>query len=145
MAETIKLELVTPSRKVLVGDFESVNAVSVIGEFGVLPGHAPMLALLSPGVVTATKNGKTKFIAVKSGVAEVEPERIIIMTEEAEEGEKIDLEEAKKILEEAQKQFSVSISPTDSAEFKIMSENIEWLRARVNASSRANAQMCKSP
>jgi F-type H+-transporting ATPase subunit epsilon len=118
MPERIKLDLVTPERLVLSEEFESVNAVSVIGEFGVLPGHAPMLALLRPGIVTAVKEGKKAVFAVKSGVAEVEPGRVVIMTETAAAAPDIDVEETRRELAETEQKSKACMDSIESVEFK---------------------------
>ena len=135
MPDRIKLDLVTPENLVLSEEFESVNAVSVLGDFGVLPGHAPMLALLRPGIVTAVKEGKKEVFAVKAGIAEIEPEKVVIMTETAVRGSDVDVEEARRELAETEEKSKACTDSADSPEFKLLAEKLDWLRAKIAAAS----------
>lgn len=130
MANTIKLDLVTPERLVISDDFEIITATSVEGEFGVLPGHAPFLALLKPGIVVAKKEGKVEVFATRSGIAEVEPDRVVIMTEKAASAGEINLEETEKELTKTEKESRTCLDSADSIEFKLLREKLDWLRAK---------------
>ena len=64
MADTIHLEVVTPDGLKLAADVNEFTAPSVDGEFGVLPGHVPLLAALTTGIVTYQLNGEKHAVAV---------------------------------------------------------------------------------
>jgi F-type H+-transporting ATPase subunit epsilon len=84
MAGTFKFELVTPERMVLSQDASQVVVPGVEGEFTVLPGHAPVIAALRPGVVAAAlADDRTMRVFVKGGFAEVDSDRLIVLTERA--------------------------------------------------------------
>jgi len=90
MAGTFKFELVTPERMVLSQDASQVVVPGVEGEFTVLPGHAPVIAALRPGVIGAElPDGRSMRFFVKGGFAEVDADRLIVLAERA-----IDLETA---------------------------------------------------
>ena len=91
MAGTFKFELVTPERMVISQDASQVVVPGVEGEFTVLPGHAPVISALRPGVVNATLGDGRKLRAfVKDGFAEVDADRLTILAERAVDVEGID-------------------------------------------------------
>jgi F-type H+-transporting ATPase subunit epsilon len=85
MAGTFKFELVTPERMALSQDAAQVLVPGVEGEFTVLPGHAPVISALRPGVieVTLAESGETERIFVKGGFAEVDADRVTVLAERA--------------------------------------------------------------
>ena len=105
MAEYLQLEIVTPQGEILSRRVEEVVAPGTIGEFGALPGHTPFLTTLRPGVVIAKAEDKDIYIAVTSGFAEVEANRVIILAEGAQRAEDIDVEQTEKDLELAKKKL----------------------------------------
>jgi F-type H+-transporting ATPase subunit epsilon len=82
MDDKIQLEIVTPRGRALVASVDEVTAPSVHGEFGVLPGHLPLLAALRAGIVSYRQGGETRQCAVGSGFAEAGPEKLLILTDE---------------------------------------------------------------
>ena len=102
MADKIALEIVTPKGRALTASVDEVTAPSVNGEFGVLPGHLPLLAALRTGIVTYRQGGETKRCAVGAGFAEAGPDRLVILTDEFTEREQIDPVLVRKALAEAQ-------------------------------------------
>jgi len=133
MAVRINLDLVTPDRKVVSGEFDMVKASGVEGEFGVLPGHCPLLALLKPGVVTAVRGQETQRIAIKSGMAEVEPDRMIILTQSAATADEIDEAETRRALKQAETRLAECKDGIDAFEFKLRKEELDWQTARLAA------------
>jgi F-type H+-transporting ATPase subunit epsilon len=83
MADTFKFELVSPERVLLSEDAEQVVVPGVQGDFAVLPGHAPVISTLRPGVLEIRLPGGARRIFVKTGFAEVEPDRLTILAETA--------------------------------------------------------------
>ena len=85
MAGTFKFELVTPERMALSQDATQVLVPGVEGEFTVLPGHAPVISALRPGVIEVAlpeAGGKTR-IFVKGGFAEVDADHLTVLAERA--------------------------------------------------------------
>lgn len=91
MAETILLEIVTPTGVALRERVTDVTAPSVAGEFGVLPGHLPLLAALRTGLVTYHKEGKEHRIAVHHGFVEVVHDVALLLTERYTRAEDVDV------------------------------------------------------
>src|SRR5262245_52785801 len=84
MADTTQFELVSPERLLVSEPVEMVVVPGTEGDFGVLPGHAPMISTLRPGVITIYENRNPKeAIFVAGGFAEVTQERCTVLAEEA--------------------------------------------------------------
>jgi F-type H+-transporting ATPase subunit epsilon len=106
MVDSIRLEIVTPRGRALVADVDEVTAPSVEGEFGILPGHLPLLAALRVGIVTYRRGGETKRCAVGSGFAEAGPDKLSILTTEFAEPEKVDPVLVRRDLAEVQRELA---------------------------------------
>jgi len=105
VAEKIELEIVTPKGRALSASVDEVTAPSVKGEFGVLPGHLPLLAALRTGIVTYRTGTETKKCAVGAGFAEVGPEKLLVLTDEYTERDRIDPVLVRKELGEVQQEL----------------------------------------
>ena len=79
----ITIEIVTPTQLVLRQTADSFTGPGTVGEFGVLPGHRPLLASLRTGVVRYSEAGVEKRLAIGPGFAELDNDRIIVLTEKA--------------------------------------------------------------
>src|SRR5512137_1144471 len=92
----ILLEIVAPSRQVVRSEHvDEVIAPGSEGEFGVLPGHTPLLAMLKVGRLSFREAGEWHYVAVDWGYAEVGPDRVIILAKGADRAADIDLTEAR--------------------------------------------------
>jgi F-type H+-transporting ATPase subunit epsilon len=121
MAEKqLLLEVVTPDRLVLSTEADVVVCPGVEGQFGVLPGHIPFLSALEIGEMYYKAGGKTEYLAVSGGFAEVTGEKVTIVAESAEIGREIDVDRAKRALERAEKRLATA-----------KTENIDWARAEA--------------
>ena len=85
MADRVQFELVTPERLVLSTDVEMVVVPGTEGNFGVLPGHSPLISTIRPGTIEIydTRPTVSERIFVVSGIAEVTPERCTVLADEA--------------------------------------------------------------
>ncbi|MBM3597785.1 MAG: F0F1 ATP synthase subunit epsilon [Alphaproteobacteria bacterium] len=84
MADKVDFELVSPERLLLSRAVEMVVVPGSEGYFGVLPGHAPLVSTLNPGVIDVYENGAIdERIFVGGGFAEVTPERCTVLADEA--------------------------------------------------------------
>ena len=80
MADTIHLEIVTPDGLKLAADVSEFTAPSVNGEFGVLPGHVPLLTALATGIVTYQIGAEKHAVAIGRGFAEVAAGKATLLT-----------------------------------------------------------------
>jgi F-type H+-transporting ATPase subunit epsilon len=106
MADKIQLEIVTPRGRALVASVDEVTAPSVNGEFGVLPGHLPLLAALRTGLVSYRQGNETTRCAVGAGFAEAGPDKLIILTDEYTERAQIDPVLVRKELAEVEQELA---------------------------------------
>jgi F-type H+-transporting ATPase subunit epsilon len=84
MADRVEFELVTPERVLLSEMVEMVVVPGTEGNFGVLPGHAPLISTIRPGMIEIyTGQTITRRVFVVSGIAEVTPERCTVLADEA--------------------------------------------------------------
>ncbi len=84
MADTFKFELVTPERMALSEDATQVVVPGIEGEFTVLPGHAPVISALRPGVIDVTlPDARKTRIFVKGGFAEIDADHLTVLAERA--------------------------------------------------------------
>lgn len=83
MAGTFKFELVSPERILLAVEAEQVVVPGMEGDFAVLPGHAPVISTLRPGVLEVSAGGSRRRLLVKSGIAEVDPSRLTVLAQKA--------------------------------------------------------------
>ena len=84
MAELFKFELVSPEDLLLSQDVQQVLVPGTEGNFTVLPGHAPVLSTMRPGVLDVVdEGGRENRIFVRGGVAEVNPKGLTVLAEEA--------------------------------------------------------------
>jgi F-type H+-transporting ATPase subunit epsilon len=78
---TFHFDLVSPARLLLSEDVTQVDVPGVEGDFGVLTGHAPMVATLKPGVMTVFARGGTQRFVVLGGFAEISPTGMTVLAE----------------------------------------------------------------
>ena len=84
MADTFKFELVSPERLLISEDVEQVVVPGSEGDFAILPGHAPILSTLRPGVLdVSSSQSEDKTIFVRGGFAEGGPESLTVLAQEA--------------------------------------------------------------
>jgi len=85
MAGKLNFSLVAPEREVFAGLVDQVDAPGVEGDFGVLPDHAPFMTALREGPITVIDGGARRVFDVKGGFADVTPQGLTILAEEAAE------------------------------------------------------------
>ena len=96
MANTLHLSVVTPSAMIVDQDVTYVGAQGLEGDFGVLPGHAALLAALRVGHIFYKTGDDTRYVFVSGGFAEVSNNKVIVLAETATRAEDIDKERAEK-------------------------------------------------
>jgi len=130
VAEPLHVELVAADRVVWSGEATAVIARTTEGDVGVLSGHAPMLGLLTEGVVEVrTDQSESWVAAVDAGFLSVANNRVSILAENAEMSHEIDLERARHDLERAK------TAGEDDSEAM---ESVRRAEARIRAVERAS-------
>ena len=113
--------MVTPDRVVVSTEADVVVCPGVEGQFGVLVGHVPFLSALEIGEMYYRAGGKTEYLAVSGGFAEVTGAKVTIVAEAAETGREIDVERAKRARERAERRLAAA-----------KTEAIDWTRAEAS-------------
>jgi F-type H+-transporting ATPase subunit epsilon len=108
MAETIKLEVVTPRGAILSENVDIVTAPGYGGEFGVLANHAPFLSTIKIGVMSYKKAGHEEQLIISGGFCKVSDNRITFLVESAERGRDIDVDRALRAKERAEKRLAAA-------------------------------------
>ena len=129
MANSIKLEIVTPKAVVYSEEVSMVALPGLQGHMGIYPNHVPLMTKVAAGEVEVTREGQKELLAVGEGFAEVMPDRVSILTDMA--ALEADIDEAK--AEEALK----------AAENRLKGENLsdEQVIAAEAAAAAAMAQL----
>ena len=133
MANTLRLEIVTPEATVYSQDVEMVTLPAVGGQMGVLPQHIRLMTQMVPGEMIVRKDGHDDFLAVGEGLVEVTNERVSIVTNMAVAVESIDEAAA----EEARQRAAARLKEKLSSE-EVTSVNASLARslAQLNVKRR---------
>ncbi len=132
-AHTLTLEVATPVGLALSVEAESVQAPSVKGELGVLPGHLPILVAVRSGLLKYKEGGKEKVAAIGPGFAEAGPTKVLVLTNALALPEDIDTAAVKAELEAAQKALKDSKESMETLKFEELTRDVEWANARLLA------------
>ncbi len=135
MAEKMKLEIVTPYKKVVDIEVEEVTATGKLGEFGVLPGHAPFLTSLNIGELCYKTDNVSTSMALNWGYFEIKDDKIIILVETAEYAEDIDVERARAAQGRAEEALK-KLTPEDK-QFKVYEAALERSIIRMQVAGKS--------
>ncbi len=136
-AGVLKLAVMTPKGAAVTVEADQVEAPSVDGEFGVLPGHRPLLAALRAGVVRYRSAGKTTSLAVDSGFAEVSAEGVTVLTDRCVNASDVDVAATRAELESAQRRFDAAQGSAETADLDEARRLLDWAAARLEAAKDA--------
>src|SRR3954451_18033700 len=112
---TLRLEIVTPEETAYSEDVDMVTLPGTEGEFGVYPNHVPLLTTIKPGELRVTRNGRSEYLAIGEGFAEVRGDGVSVLTDMAIQPEKIDMSAAEQAVERARAAMKGDIHPEDVA------------------------------
>jgi F-type H+-transporting ATPase subunit epsilon len=87
---TFHFDLVSPEKLAFSGEVDQVDVPGVEGDFGVLAGHAPVIATIRPGILTVTTGGTRQKIIVLGGLAEVSDRGLTVLADVATSIEDLD-------------------------------------------------------
>ena len=132
---TIRCEIVSQDRTVFQGDVDIVVLPGAAGEMGILPHHAPVLAILKYGVIKIRQAGREELFAVAGGIAEVQPDIVTILADAAENIEDIDITRAKAAKKRAEDALA-KITPADQDTYLIMEAALRRSNLRLDVVRR---------
>lgn len=125
----IKLEIVTPSKKVFDDTVDSVTVPTMTGEVGILPNHAPLISTLRSGILSYTRGGTTEKMVISGGFVEVSANKASVLADIAETAEEIDSALARQEREAADKIVSNWKGTEEELEAEL--EKLERATARL--------------
>lgn len=106
MAESVKLEIVSPEKLILSEDVRAVSVPGREGYFTVMGDHAPLMTTLKPGFVTVAASAGNRTFYVKGGFADVAPDGLTILAEEAKTGDDFDRAEIEAMINTAREDLA---------------------------------------
>jgi len=134
MTDSIHLDILTPEKVVFSDSAEAVTAPGSLGEFGVLPGHAALVTTLEIGEVTIKKDNREYWLAISSGFAEVENDKVTILAEAAELAQEIDTKRAE--IAKVQAEEKLKNLSSDDSQFSEVSLALNRATNRIKVSAR---------
>lgn len=138
MADKLTLEMVTPYRQVLSTQVDEVTLPGTVGEFGILPGHTPLLTTLKIGELTYRDSGESVHVAVNWGYVEVEDDKVTVLVETAEKADEIDLERAKAALGRAE--TALKGLNNEDKDFAVMQAALERALIRIQVAGKTQSR-----
>ena len=115
MANTLKLEIVTPDAKTYSEDVEMVTLPGVEGEMGIFPMHVPLMTQIVSGEISVRKEGREHYLAVGDGFVEITGDHVAVMTDMAIKAENIDEVKAEEARRRAEARLAEKLDDADAA------------------------------
>jgi F-type H+-transporting ATPase subunit epsilon len=146
----MRLSVTTPRGALVDTDVDEVTAPGELGEFGVLPGHVPLMSALKPGVLWYKGKERSGIIAVGQGFLQVAPlpqaddhhgnvgrDRVLVLVDQAMTAKDVDRARAEKDLADADRELAGWKGELDGAHQTLL-ERRGWAQARLDASDRVS-------
>lgn len=86
MADKLQFDLVSPEKLVFSAQVDGVQIPGAEGDFGVLPNHSPVMAMIRAGILVVENDGKTQAFTLDGGFADVTPQGVTVLAETIGEG-----------------------------------------------------------
>jgi len=123
----IRIEVVTPEGPALTEVVDEFTSPSVQGQFGVLPGHLPLLAALRTGIISFRKNGKEEACAVGPGFVEVADDHAVLLTDHFSDKDGIDVVDTRMKLKEVDAKLDKWEGEPGTPEYQELVAEEQWL------------------
>ena len=132
----LKLEIVTPEKKVFDDDVESVTVPTASGEAGIFPNHAPLVSALKPGILSYAQKGGAEKMAVSGGFIEVSANKVSVLADSAETFDGVDVDAVRSEREAAEKALAAAAtSPIE--ENAQLQQKLDAANARITLAGGA--------
>jgi F-type H+-transporting ATPase subunit epsilon len=115
MANSLKLEIVTPDAQVFADQVEMVTLPGAEGEMGIYPQHVPLMTEIVAGELVARKDGQDISMAVGDGFVQITGDRVAIMTDMAIKAENIDEAKAEEARQRAEARLAQKTDDEEAA------------------------------
>lgn len=130
----LRLEIVTPEKKVVDETVDSVTIPTANGEIGVLTSHAPLISALKSGVLAYTKGGASEKMVVSGGFVEVAADTVSVLADIAESAGEVNIEAARSERDQLEKTLGAWNGTEE--DFEIEKEKLERAQARLQLAGR---------
>ncbi|MFH1634840.1 MAG: ATP synthase F1 subunit epsilon [Chloroflexota bacterium] len=140
----IRCEIVSQDQMVFEGDVDIVVAPGTVGEMGILPNHAPLLATLDFGVIKVRYQGREEDFTVAGGIIEVQPTIVTVLADAAENVREIDAARAEAAMERAEKYLAEG-PPPDVDSYLKMEAALRRSKLRLDAVRRYRGTRSQFP
>jgi F-type H+-transporting ATPase subunit epsilon len=125
---TFHFDLVSPEKLLFSGEVEHVVVPGSEGEFGVLAGHAPLVAMLKPGILTLLEPGPARRIVVGGGFAEVNPDGLTVLAELAVPVDEFDSAQLAAQIKDTEEDVADAVSDAERDKLRQRLEQLQALR-----------------
>jgi F-type H+-transporting ATPase subunit epsilon len=131
MAGKLNFALVSPERELFHGDVDQVVVPGVEGDFGVLADHAPVMSVIKPGALRILNDGSERRVFVNGGFADVTPEGLTVLAEEAVDLADIDVARVEQDLKNAQEDLRDASTDAKREAARRAMERLDALKAAL--------------
>ena len=135
MADTLKLEIVTPESKIYSEDVEIVTLPGSEGEAGIYPNHVPLMTKGQAGEIVVSREGNEEILAIGEGFAEVTGEHVAILTDNAANSGDIDEAAAEQAKAKAEQRLQEGGDISED-EARALNQAIFYSQAQIKAKRR---------
>ena len=135
MADTLKLEIVTPESKIYSEDVEMVTLPGSEGEAGIYRNHVPLMTQVQAGEIIVKRGGNEEVVAVGEGFAEVTGDHVAILTDNAANSEDIDEAAAEDARAKAEQRLAEGGDISED-EARALNQAILYSEAQIKAKRR---------
>ena len=125
----LKLEIVTPEKKVFDETVDTVTIPTGSGEIGIMPNHAPLISTIRPGVLSYTNRGATEKLAVAGGFVEISNNKVSVLADSAERSDEINVESARREKESVEKTLGAWNGSEE--QFEVEKEKLDKAQAQL--------------
>ena len=145
----MRLSVTTPRGALVDTNVEELTAPGLLGEFGVLPGHVPLMSALKPGVLTYRAADHTGTLAVGEGFLQVAPtgaptgneatpsDRVLVLVDQAVNATAVDRAAAEKDFAKLEAEIAAWKGDLDGT-YQALCVRRDWAMAQLNAAARLN-------
>ncbi|MDQ3804853.1 MAG: F0F1 ATP synthase subunit epsilon [Acidobacteriota bacterium] len=109
----LQLDVITPERRLLSEQVDSVTVPGLNGELGILPGHTPLISALQTGVLAYTQGASTRRLLVSGGFVEVNADRVSVLADLAEFPEEVNAQTARAERDDAERRLGTFSGPPE--------------------------------
>jgi F-type H+-transporting ATPase subunit epsilon len=135
---TFHFDLVSPEKLMFSGEVEQVDVPGAEGDFGVLAGHAPLVATIRPGIMTIFEGGKQIRAVVSGGFAEVSEKGLTVLADLAVPVEDFDTAQLVAAIKDAEDDVADAKDDAARDKLKRKLEQLKALQAALGAGAAAH-------